>query len=149
MSWKSKHQALLMTLPRHNALLVKPQTFMNASGDAVAPIARFYRVMPDRILVVSDDMDLPMGKLRMRAGGSDGGQRGLRSIAARLGTQNFPRLRFGIGRPVYDAVGHVLSHFNEEEEELLRERIPVAVEGILLWLDAGLEPAMQFVNAPR
>jgi len=148
-SWKSKHQALQMMVSQHNALLIKPQTFMNDSGDAVAPIARFYRVPPERILAVSDDMDLPVGKLRMRADGSDGGQRGLRSISARLGTQQFPRLRIGIGRPVYDAVDHVLSRFDAEEEELLRERIPIAVEGILLWLESGTEPAMQFVNQPR
>ena len=149
-SWKSKHQALQMMLPARNALLIKPQTYMNASGDAVAPIARFYRIPPERVLVISDDMDLPTGKLRMRAGGSDGGQRGLRSITERLGTQTFPRLRVGIGRPAdNEAVDHVLSHFGTEEEALLRERIPVAVEGIIHWLEAGTEPAMQFVNAPR
>lgn len=148
-SWKSKHQALQMMLPQRNALLVKPQTFMNLSGEAVAPIARFYRAGADRILVVSDDMDLPAGRLRMRAGGSDGGQRGLRSIIERLGTQEFARLRIGIDRPVHDAVDHVLSGFDAGEEQLLRERIPVAVEGILLWLEAGLQTAMQFVNAPR
>ncbi|TAM60527.1 aminoacyl-tRNA hydrolase [bacterium] len=149
-SWKSKHQALQLLLPARDALLIKPQTYMNASGDAVAPIAHFYRIPPERVLVVSDDMDLPTGKLRMRAGGSDGGQRGLRSIAARLGTQAFPRLRVGIGRPTHDdAVDHVLSGFEAEEETLLRERVPVAVEGIIHWLEAGTEPAMQFVNAPR
>lgn len=148
-SWKSKHQALQMMLAPRNVLLVKPQTYMNASGDAVAPIARFYRVPPERILVVSDDLDLPVGKLRMRSGGSDGGQRGLRSIAERLGTQGFPRLRIGIGRPEYDAVDHVLSRFDPDEEALVRERIAAAVEGILLWLEAGFEPAAQYVNQPR
>ncbi len=148
-SWKSKHQALQLMLPARNALLIKPQTYMNASGDAVAPIARFYRVPPERVLVVSDDMDLPTGKLRMRAGGSDGGQRGLRSITEHLGTQEFPRLRVGIGRPANEAVDHVLSRFDAKEELLIHERIPVAVEGIMQWLEAGTQPAMQFINAPR
>ncbi|MEJ5247583.1 aminoacyl-tRNA hydrolase [Caldilinea sp.] len=133
---------------RQKVLLVKPLTFMNASGEAVAPLARFYRIEPSSILVIHDDLDLPAGKLRLRPGGSSGGQRGVQSIIEQLGTQEFPRIRVGIGRPPngMDPAAYVLQNFSEEEEVIftpLRARIVEAAE---CWLFEGVERAMNRFN---
>jgi len=130
-------------------LLVKPLTYMNASGEAVGPLARFYRVEPQAILVIHDDLDLASGKLRLRAGGSSGGQNGIRSIIDHLGSQEFARAKVGIGRPPgrMDPADYVLQNFNVDEETLftpLRERV---VDAVLCWLFEGIEPAMNRFNA--
>lgn len=133
---------------RQKVLLVKPLTFMNASGAAAAPLARFYRVEPSSILVIHDDLDLPVGKLRLRPGGSSGGQNGVRSIIDHLGTQEFARIRIGIGRPPngMDPAAYVLQNFSEEEEAIfagLRERV---VDAATCWLFEGIERAMNRFN---
>lgn len=133
---------------RQKVLLVKPLTFMNASGQAVAPLARFYRIEPSSILVIHDDLDLPAGKLRLRPGGSSGGQRGVQSIIEQLGTQDFPRIRVGVGRPPngMDPAAYVLQNFSKEEEAIftpLRTRIVEAAE---CWLFEGVERAMNRFN---
>lgn len=119
------------------ALLVKPLTFMNRSGDVVSPLLRWAGLEPQDCLVVYDDMDLPAGELRLRAKGGAGGQKGMRSILDSLATDAFPRLRVGIGRPPTDAVRHVLSRFEPGE----RERIDVAAEeacdALRDWLETG------------
>jgi peptidyl-tRNA hydrolase, PTH1 family len=97
------------------------------------------------VLVVSDDMDLPFGKLRMRPSGGHGGHNGLRSVIATIG-EDFPRLRVGLGRPEFDSVDHVLSQFNDDERRALPEIVSAAAEGAILWIDEGLEAAMRFVN---
>ncbi|NPA90182.1 MAG: aminoacyl-tRNA hydrolase [Chloroflexi bacterium] len=130
-------------------LLVKPLTYMNLSGEAVGPIVRFYKVPLEHILVVYDDMDLPLGTLRLRAKGGSGGHKGIRSIIQHLHSEAFPRLRVGIGRPPgrMDPADFVLSPFTPEEEEtmaLVREKAADAVE---LWLREGTEKAMNRVNA--
>lgn len=134
---------------RQKVLLVKPLTYMNASGEAVGPLARFYRVEPQAILVIHDDLDLASGKLRLRAGGSSGGQNGIRSIIDHLGSQEFARAKVGIGRPPgrMDPADYVLQNFNVDEETLftpLRERV---VDAVLCWLFEGIEPAMNRFNA--
>ena len=134
---------------RQKVLLVKPLTYMNASGEAVGPLARFYRVEPQAILVIHDDLDLASGKLRLRAGGSSGGQNGIRSIIDHLGSQEFARAKLGIGRPPgrMDPADYVLQNFNVDEETLftpLRERV---VDAVLCWLFEGIEPAMNRFNA--
>jgi peptidyl-tRNA hydrolase, PTH1 family len=118
--------------------LVKPQTFMNASGDAVAALTRFYKVPLDGCLVVTDDLDLPLGKLRQRISGSDGGHRGLRSIIESLGGQGFKRIRIGIGRPPEgrSVIGHVLSRSKEEQAQL-NEAVELAAERALEFLRTG------------
>lgn len=133
---------------RQKVLLVKPLTFMNASGEAVAPLARFHHIEPSSILVIHDDLDLPAGKLRLRPGGSSGGQNGVRSIIEHLGTQEFARIRVGIGRPPngMDPAAYVLQNFSEEEEAIfapLRERV---VEAAACWLFEGIERAMNRFN---
>ncbi len=138
-------------IQEQHVVLVKPQTFMNESGLAVAPLARFYRVEPARLLVVYDDLDLPPGTIRLRAEGGSGGHRGMRSIIEHLGTQKFPRLRIGIGRPPgqMDPAAYVLQDFSADEELLLDDTLRLACEAIVTWLQQGIEIAMSRYNAGR
>ena len=132
-------------------ILAKPQTYMNLSGQAVGPLLRFYKIPPERLLVAYDDLDLPLGTVRLRPKGGHGGHKGMRSIIERLGTQEFPRLRLGIGRPPgrMDAADYVLQPFAPAELEAMSITFDRGVEGIFRWLDEGLEAAMNFVNAPQ
>ncbi len=128
--------------------LMKPATFMNASGEAVAPFARYYKIPPERLLVVHDDMDLPLGRLRLRRGGSAGGQKGVRSVIENLGTDAFDRLRIGIGRPPagWDAASWVLSRFAPEELPLAQRAAETAAEAVRVWQEEGLAAAQQRFN---
>lgn len=133
---------------RARVLLVKPLTFMNLSGEAVAPIARFFQMEPANILVIHDDLDLESGRLRLRPGGSSGGQNGIKSLIEKLGTPDFGRVRVGVGRPPgrMDAAAWVLQNFSPAEEEIfgsLRERIADALE---CWLFDGMTVAMNRFN---
>lgn len=145
-SWKKKDAAYQAVDPAHRIVFVKPTSFMNLSGTPVRLIASWYRTPPAGVLVISDDMDLPFGKLRMRPTGGHGGHNGLRSIIATIG-EEFPRIRIGLGRPQYDSVDHVLSQFKDEERRELPEVVAGAAQGAVLWIEEGLEPAMRFVNA--
>ncbi|MEM7310618.1 MAG: aminoacyl-tRNA hydrolase [Planctomycetota bacterium] len=120
-----------------DALLVKPLTFMNRSGDVVAPLARWAGVEPQDVMVVYDDLDLPFSTLRIRPHGGAGGHNGMRSILERLGSDRFPRLRVGIGHPGTDAARHVLSRFTSAEEEDIAISVAEAAEAILAWLAEG------------
>jgi PTH1 family peptidyl-tRNA hydrolase len=129
-------------------LLVKPQTFMNLSGRAVGALAGFYKVPVSEILVVCDDLSLPLGRLRLRAGGSDGGQKGLRDIARALGTDQFPRLRVGIGdRGVIDAADFVLSRFRPSERPVIDSAMLSALQAVGVWVSSGIDQAMNRFNA--
>jgi PTH1 family peptidyl-tRNA hydrolase len=137
-------------------LLAKPMTFMNVSGEAVGALAAFYRIVPADILVVSDDLDLPPGKLRLRAGGGAGGQKGVKSIIQHLRTEDFPRLRVGIGRPGgqgssappgMDPADYVLQNFTAAEEAEMAFVRPRAAEAIEVWLAEGITAAMNQFNA--
>lgn len=130
-------------------ILCQPQTFMNASGEAVGALSRFYRLPPEQILVMVDDADLPLGQLRMRPEGSCGGHHGLESIEQQLGTQAYPRLRIGIGRKTGDGrqiTGYVLGQFGSEEREILDRVLTRAVEQVECWLAAGIQEAMNRFN---
>jgi peptidyl-tRNA hydrolase, PTH1 family len=132
-------------------MIAKPLAYMNASGEPVAGLAAFYRVLPADILVVSDDLDLPAGRLRLRAGGGAGGQKGIASIIQHLHTDAFPRLRAGIGRPPgrMDPADYVLQNFSPaEESEMVFVRIKAA-DAIEVWLAQGIEAAMNQFNAPN
>jgi len=145
--WDKKGDARYALDRSHGAILVKPQSYMNLSGRPVQSIATFYKVPPQRILVVVDDLDLPFGTLRMRADGSSGGHNGLKSLIDVFG-QGFPRLRIGIGRghdP--DAIDRVLGEFSEYERKELPAIIDRAVAGINLWINQGVTAAMNLVNA--
>ena len=127
--------------------LIKPQTYMNESGVAVGKVSAFYKIAPEEMLVIYDDLDLPLGRLRLRGGGSAGGHNGMKSIIAHLGTQQFPRLRVGIGRRGDAAIGHVLGKFAKEERSELEKSIKNAVLATALIAGQGLSAAMTRFNS--
>jgi PTH1 family peptidyl-tRNA hydrolase len=146
-----KFNALLTRKPDvsgKNVVLCKPQSYMNNSGEVVAPLTAFYQVAPGRVMVVVDDADLPLGHLRLRPEGSPGGHHGLESVEQHLGTRGYPRLRVGIGRQ--DAgrkiVGHVLGKFSPEEQPVLARVVSRAADQLECWLDSGLSAAMNKFN---
>ncbi len=130
-------------------ILAKPQTFMNDSGAAVGALTRFYKVDPVNLMVAYDDVDLPFGALRMRPAGGSAGQKGMKSIIERLGTENFPRCRLGIGRPPgrMEAAAYVLQPFERAEAEELPLILDRAADAVLLFISDGLERAMNQYNA--
>jgi len=130
-------------------LLLKPLTFMNLSGRAVRAAIDFYKLPIEAVLVVCDDFNLPLGKLRVRLKGSHGGQNGLRNIQEHLGTDVYSRLRIGVGQPgPGDAVDHVLSRFKSGERAAVEEAIATAAQAALLWVKNGTDAAMNKFNGP-
>lgn len=141
----------MMTAVRYGdqrLILIKPQTFMNLSGQPVSSFIRFYKLPKEHILVVYDDVDLPFETLRLRPDGGDAGQKGVRSIIQQLGTQEFPRLRVGVGRPPgrMPVSSYVLQDFSKPEEELLPFVLDQASSAALHFIDNGLESAMTIYN---
>jgi len=136
------------SLKGEKVALLKPQTYMNCSGDSVAPAARFYKVVGDDLIVVHDELDMPLGRLQLRKGGGTGGHHGLDSIVERLGTDDFIRLRVGIGKPETKerTVGHVLGGFSKEEATLWQETAQKAVAAIEALVKVGLAKAMNDFN---
>jgi peptidyl-tRNA hydrolase, PTH1 family len=131
-------------------VLARPQTFMNLSGQAVSGLLQWLRLAPAALVVIHDDLDLPLGRIRLRPGGSAGGHRGIRSIIDSLGTQEFARLRVGIGRPEgNDAVDYVLGDFSSTERQVMAESYARAAEAVECILTEGLEAAMNRFNADR
>lgn len=128
----------------------KPLTFMNLSGPPVAGLARYYKIDPAHLLVVLDDVAIPFGRLRLRESGSSGGHKGLESVIAALGTQNFPRLRIGIGPlpPHRDLADFVLRKLSKSEAEMLDSVLDRIVEGVWIWRTRGPAAAANFANAP-
>ena len=133
----------------HRLILAKPQTYMNLSGQAVGALQRFYKVPLEQLLIVYDDVDLPFGALRMRPGGGSAGQKGMASIIERLDSQDFPRLRIGVGRPPgrMDAANYVLQDFSRQESEELVLVLDKAVEAVLTFVKDGITEAMNKFNS--
>ena len=127
--------------------LLKPQTFMNESGSAVGKVAAFYKIKPAQVLVLYDDIDLPLGRLRIRGGGSAGGHNGMRSVINHLGTQDFPRLRIGIGTGAKETIKHVLGKFRDEERSELEKSVKKAVLALTVIIEQGLPVAMTRFNS--
>lgn len=131
-----------------NLILQMPLTYMNCSGDAVGVLSRRLNIAPEEILVISDDLDLPVGRLRLRRGGSDGGHNGLKSIINQLGSASFLRLRIGIGRPEPGkTVDYVLTGFAGDELKLFQESVANAVQAVRAALTGGIANAMNRFNA--
>lgn len=146
-----KHRALTNTveLAGVKVLLMKPVTYMNLSGEAVGEAARFYKIPPERVLVISDDVSLPLGKLRIRKSGSAGGHNGLKSIIQHLGTEAFPRLKIGVGgkpHPDYDMADWVLSRFTGEDKQVMDETVRRAADAVECFLKDGPDRAMGKFN---
>ncbi len=148
---QEKHQGLIAEAAHagQRLLLVKPQTYMNASGDCVADVVRRRIHDLGDLLVLSDDVNLPLGKIRLRPAGSDGGHKGLKSIIERLGANEFPRMRMGVGRekPGDSLVDHVLSRFTPEEQPIVAEMIERAARAALCWVEAGIAQAINQLSA--
>ena len=148
---RSRFRALTGTANyRGNKLiLMKPQTYMNASGLAVEPAAHFYKVPPERVLVIFDDISLPVGRLRVRKDGSAGGHNGLKSIIHELGSENFPRVKVGVGakpHPDYDLADWVLSVVGKDEQPTYQAAIRYAAEAALTVIDEGVPAAAAKFN---
>ena len=133
------------------AVLARPITFVNESGKSVRNVLRKFNADPDRLLIVVDDMDLKIGRLRLRAGGSSGGHNGLRSVREATGTDEFPRLRIGVGRPPagMDPIQHVLGRFRPDERKLVEDAVSRAADAIEMIQREGLERAMETYNRPE
>lgn len=129
-------------------ILLKPQTYMNASGESIRPAADFYKLEPERVIVIYDDISLDVGSIRIRAKGSAGGHNGMKSIIAHLGTENFPRIRVGIGaKPErMDLADYVLSRFARDEQEALAEAVDAAADAAELMITQGVQAAMNRYN---
>ena len=151
--WREEQQAEVcsITVNGEKVLLVKPQTFMNASGESVGPLMRYYKIDPSDVYCIYDDMDLPVGKLRIRPNGSSGGHNGIKSLITHLGTENFPRFRVGIGRrlPQWTGIDHVLAPFSEELQEKVQKGIKDTVKAVLGTLEVGIDKGMNQFNPKR
>lgn len=148
-AWRKEREAEVceVRLGTEKVLLVKPQTFMNASGAAVAPLMHFYKLNLADLLVVQDDLDSPFGLLKFRSGGRHGGQNGVRDLIARLGSEAFARLKIGISRPPagWDPADWVLSKWRDEERSVLDQLIGIGLRAAEVWAGAGLaEAQLQF-----
>ncbi len=146
-----KNNALVadVVINNHRCLLVKPQTFMNNSGTAVRDIAKFYKIPPEKIIVIFDDISLPCGKLRIRRKGTDGGHNGIKSIIYHLNSDQFPRIKIGVGakpNPEYDLADWVLSKFSKDDTEQLKAAITKATEVLPFILDGEIDKAMNKAN---
>jgi PTH1 family peptidyl-tRNA hydrolase len=131
--------------------LLKPLTYMNQSGQAIRAVTDWFKLPPGAVLIVYDDMDLPVGKIRLRLSGSAGGHNGMKSAIAHLGTQNFPRLRIGIGKPQVSSgndatISYVLGRFSPDEVQQISQVLSVVVEAVELSLKQGVEKAMNLYN---
>lgn len=145
----SKSEALVARVPGEELVLMKPTTFMNLSGEAVSDYARFYRIDPASVLVMADDVALPLGALRLRKEGGSGGQKGLESVLIHFSTERVPRLRIGVGGalPGRDLSGHVLSRFLPEEQAAADAAFDKASDAALCVVSKGMDHAMNLYNA--
>jgi PTH1 family peptidyl-tRNA hydrolase len=141
-------------IARNKVVVARPQTYMNASGEAVSALLQRLNITPANLIVIHDDLDLPTGKIRLRLGGSSGGHKGIDSIIAYIGTPDFYRVRVGIGRPEADnhpakedaVIGYVLSDFTPEEKKIIDETIPQVGEAVAFLLAKGINDAMNKYN---
>ncbi len=139
----------IATIGGHRVLLMKPQTYMNLSGEAVGAAASYYKIPPENVIVISDDVHQEPGRLRIRRGGSDGGQKGLRSIIAALGTDQFPRIRIGVGEktdPEYDMADWVLSKIPKADQDRFFSVLGCVYDAVPLLLDGEIDLAMSRFN---
>ncbi|MFP5378175.1 MAG: aminoacyl-tRNA hydrolase [Vicinamibacteria bacterium] len=149
--WREQQQALAIktVFQATPVVLAKPMTYMNLSGEAVAGLARFYKIDPADVLVVVDEVALPIGRLRARREGSAGGHNGLKSVAQHLGTEAYPRLRIGVGRgdERRDLAAHVLGRFQGDERDIVEAAVLRAAEAVECFLTDGIERVMNAFNA--
>ena len=146
-TWEKSSKWDALSAKCGSVLLIKPMSFMNRIGYPLFAVAQFYKILPQEMLIVLDDLALPVGRLRLRARGGSGGHNGLESIITQFGTEEIPRLRIGIGEaPREGSVDYVLSRFFDEEKPLVRSAISRAVEAVKCAIDNGLVSAMNTFN---
>lgn len=148
---KLRYRALTgeVTLGGERVLVIKPQTYMNLSGEAVKLAGGFYKIPPQRVLVISDDVSLPLGKLRIRASGSAGGHNGLKNIIAHLGTDAFPRIKVGVGAPAHpehEMVDWVIGNFTGEEKKVVRQALEKVLDAAVCVIEKGVGEAQNRFN---
>ncbi len=148
---KLKYRALTaeMKLGGERVLVMKPQTFMNLSGEAVKLAGAFYKIPPERVLVISDDVSLPLGKLRIRANGSAGGHNGLKNIIQHLGTDAFPRIKVGVGAPAHpehEMIDWVIGNFSSAEKKVVAEAVAKAADAVACLIEKGVSEAQNKFN---
>ena len=148
---KLKYRALTgeMKIGGERVLVMKPQTYMNLSGEAVKLAGAFYKIPPERVIVISDDVSLPLGKLRIRANGSAGGHNGLKNIIAHLGTDAFPRIKVGVGapdHPEHEMVDWVIGNFTSAEKKVVAEAVSRAADAIVCLIEKGVSEAQNKFN---
>jgi len=144
---KFKGEYVKLKYKGEDIILLKPMTYMNSSGESVIQIMKYFKIDVKDLLVVYDDLDMPVGKLRLRQSGSAGGHNGIKSIIAHVGTQSFQRIRVGIDKhPQIKVIDYVLGRFNKEEQPLIDEGVENAVKAIELYLDKGFVAAMNAFN---
>lgn len=151
-SFRLKHMSLCVKgeLGGHSVLIMKPQTYMNKSGESISDAVRFYKLDPQHVIVVSDDISLAPGKMRLRKNGSAGGHNGLKSIIEQLGTEDFPRLKIGVGQkpnPEYDLADWVIGKMTDGEIADTSERYPRLEKAIVTVMDGDFEKAVQIANS--
>ncbi len=149
--WEEKRQFKCLmakaTLSGQQVLIIKPQTFMNLSGDSVAPVVKYHNATPADLLVIHDDIDLPLGRMRIRKGGSCGGHNGVRNIIERLGTQDFTRLKLGVGKDKSNVIGFVLGKFPPDSRKTMDAVIAESVKAALAITGEGPDRAMNKFNS--
>lgn len=147
-SWRFAMESAQIRMDQHEVLLVKPHTFMNRSGDVVAPLMRKKGIVPADVLILVDDVELPMGSLRLRPAGSAGTHNGLKSLIERMGTAEFPRLRIGLGPvpPGRDRVSYVLGRYSPATREAVQPLLDRAAEAAAMWATHGVAKAMNTFN---
>lgn len=148
---KSKFKALtaVCKVGEENVMLMKPQTYMNLSGEAVVQAVNFYKIPPEHVIIVSDEVSLPIGKLRIRRKGSAGGHNGLKNIISQLKTEGFPRIRIGVGAPPhpdYDMADWVLASFKNQDAEDIAQSVKRAAEAVECYITQGSDRAMNIYN---
>ena len=151
--WRDKFDALIAKtrIGTEPVLLVKPQTYMNDSGRAIAPIMHFYKLPAEDLIVAHDDMDIPAGTIRIRKKGSSGGHNGIKSLIAHLGSENFPRVRLGVGRPLpgWSVVNHVLAPFPQEDKTAVDEAIKYLIPAVECIVNDSVDMAMNKYNPKK
>lgn len=150
-SWEEKRAFSCLwakgMLGSEKVILVKPQTFMNLSGESVSPIVKYSNAKAEDLFVIQDDIDLPAGKIRIRNGGSCGGHNGIRNIIAKLGTQTFPRLKIGVGKNKSDVISHVLGKFSPDMRAKMDQVLRICPEIALFFAEQGVDAAMNKYNS--
>ncbi len=147
---ESKWKALITktVIWNESVVLLRPETFMNGSGTAVAAVAHYYKISTDNIIVIHDDLDMPLGRIKIVSGGGAGGHKGVRSCIEHLGTRDFPRVKIGIGRPapLIPPEKYVLARFGADEHEIITQKMAAVVDGIKIMVKQGISAAMNAVN---